>query len=368
MKKIVAITTSLVASLVLSGCGNSEDSTTCEFDVQSSLDKKEYSKVKELLAGECSDTFSVSDKSYTLALAYMGESGYAASDVIQMLIDAGNDDDAFVSFTKKVDDKKESGTIVALEKAKELFADSIDNKASTDDILAKCNEIDQNPKASSREKNACAYLGFNRTLTTAATVSYLTNDIDSAMNAIASKDDSDNGEEKATTPLDLKASLDALEWASNEEITNGSEITEKDITIANKAYKALTVKLEGKTFYRLAEENAPAEEASTVLTSGYCDKNANKENCNDIENTDGSIKDTEKECYACPIIGSENETLKVSDTLVDSINDGKDAILATIDDEDVRDSIDKFIDDISDSDDEEKEITMEDIINYLNNK
>jgi len=360
---------SLVATtalLMLNGCG--EDKTACQFDIQEAMDKGHYSSAISLLEGECSDTYNAQDTNYNLAFAYLGESGYGVSDILSALVDAGDDednssegDDAFADFVTSISEKSEDDAIVTLTKAKEYFVKSIDENATIDELKVECDA--DNNDTSKRFDDVCVYLGFTQTVITAASVNYLTNNVEATMKAIESDSEED------TTPLDTQASLDALAWAVGEaELPNESTITASDVVINGYNYQHLEVQLEGKTFFRLAESSAPSETSSTVVTKGYCDSNGSKESCGGIEQEDGSIDMNNPliaSCYACPVSFGD-DSLKMSEVLVDALNDGTDIIKSLVDDDDIDESIDDFMEEIAGEG--KDEVTIQDIIEYFNDE
>ena len=358
-KKIIA-TSAVVTSLLLSGCGSTD--TTCRIDVQRDIDKGRFDDAISKLEGECASVYSVSDKNFNLAAAYMGKSGFGVSDVVNMI--ATSDDDsnsgAFTSFTRSVNENKNAGSLTLLRKAKEFFLKSIrpDANASVLSTLCDGNTTTQTPRVS----NACLYVGFNQTLTTATTITYLTDDVDTLVQSI-------DGDANATTPDDMKASLDALSWAidTNNSLPNGSIITPTSVNIKGASYAALDVKQNGKDFYRLAKSMVRDANNSTVITDGYCQADGNTTACEGIENPDGSIDMTKPfaaSCYACPVTLDSTSSQGVADLLVDTLNLGTDAIVSISDDEDIQSSVTDFKKDITGGVD--RDITINDILQYLN--
>jgi hypothetical protein len=361
-KKIFA--TSLVAaSLLLSGCG--EDSTSCRFDVQNDLDTGAFDRAIEALNGECATSFNDSDRYFNLASAYMGKANFGAIDVVNLLLDVDDEaDDAFASFTRSVDEYKDDTSLEYLGKAQEYFLRAINPDANVSTLTTSVCDSSSDFN-DSRISNACFYIGFNQTIQATTTVTYLTNDVDSFASAL----ESDSEE----VPLDMQVSVDALAWATGSTLANGSTVTASDVNISGNVYKHLELVNNGLTFYRLATANAPASDASTLITDGYCDSDGNKTVCEGIEdNATGAITDTTLACYACPVTLGDGSGQNIAELLVDTLNGGTDAIGGVTNDEDIQDGVDDFIRDIkgldADANVSNVDVTIDDILQYLNNE
>ncbi len=344
----------LAASLLLSGCG-SED-TTCRIDVQTAMDKGDFNLAVSKLEGECSTAFGTAERNYNLAIAYMGKAGYGITDVLLSVIDSGDNTsgDAFATFASALTENKKENSSTYLKKSQEYFFKSIQTDAN-DTLSSLC--ANASTSTDNMLKNVCFYYGFNQTVTTVDTITYLTANIDAALESISNS----NG----STPSDLQASLDALSWATDSN-TTAVPVMASDVQINGKAYKHLDVNESGAIFYRLATSNAPDVNASTVLTYGYCDENGSTVNCQGIENSTGDINMSNAAasgCYACPVGIDSNSSTDVSEVLLDAINSGTDAIANLTDDPDIQQQIEEFKQDIGGVD---GNITMEDILNYLN--
>ncbi|QOP42256.1 hypothetical protein [Sulfurimonas marina] len=351
MYKQIISASVLTASLLFSGCGN--DETSCRIDVQQAIDEGDFTTAITKLEGECSTTFSDSDKYFYLASAYMGQSGFGVSDAVSMVVTASDSTgDTFSAFMQSVNDNKSVNALPLLDKSAGYFLMSIDPNAT----IADCTNVVLD--RTQREENACLYVGFNQAITTATSVTYLTTDVDSLVASI---------DGTGTTPDDMKASLDAIAWATSSVLPNGSTITPSDVNISGTVYKHLEVLQNGKTFYRLASSISPdATNGSTVVTSGYCDVNGSTTPCEGIEDVDGSIYDANLSlaCYACPVDFGDGDTKDMTQLLVDALNGGTDAISSVIDDADIQQSIDEFKTDMNVSAD--ANVTIQDILDYLN--
>jgi len=366
-KKVIA-TSMVVASLFFAGCG--DDTTSCRFDVQSDLDLGRFDDAIAQLDGACADAYTPSDRYFNLATAYMGKAGFGALDVVTMVLDADTDDeDAFASLTRSVNEHKNDDSLELLAKAQTYYLQSINPDANVSTLTTDICDVNDTNQTNTRIDNACFYIGFNQTFQATATITYLTDDVDTLVASINDSSDSST----ASTPLDMQASLDALSWATGGDATN---VTAESVTILGNSYAHLEV-TEGDngeyTFYRLAKSATPSAENSTVITNGYCDVDGNKTVCEGIENNvTGDINTAlanASGCYACPVVVDGNGTQDVAQLLVDSLNGGTDTIINVSDDEDLQESLDEFVQNITDDPNAkagETQVTLEQILEYLN--
>lgn len=355
-KKLLA--TSLVAASVLFvGCGSSD--STCRIDVQKALDSGDFNTAISKLDGECAATFSPSDKDLNLATAYMGKAGYSVSDIVKnMLVANDNSNDAFATFVSSMSATKQTNSSQYLQKSQDYFLESVKTN-SADTLKTLCAAANLATNTNTRLDNVCLYYGMNQTATTVDTISYLTNDVNKTIDSITNNTN--------TTPDDMKASLDALSWATNTSPLPSNVTNDRTVTLGTTSYKSLSVTENGKTFYRLADATAPSSTASTVLTDGYCAADGNKTACATIENTDGSIDLTNSAavtCYACPVGLDTNTSSNVVEVLVDAINNGTDSIAAVTNDPDIQQSVQDLKVKIDTNND--GVITSDEIIAYLN--
>lgn len=354
MKRKFFYGVSLAAALLLSGCGS--DDATCRIDVQTAMDKGDFDGAISKLDGECASAFSVSDKNYNLALAYMGKAGYGVSDVLISLLNSNDNasDDAFTTFASSLTKTKQADSSTYLQTSKEHFLHTLTSDAN-ETLANLC--VGASTSDNLRLRDVCFYYGFNQAVTTVDTLSYLTDDLSSALTSI-------NNKESENTPDDLQASLDALDFATSG--TKGN-VTNKPITIKGANYNHLVVTVNTKTFYRLATSNAPDPTASTILTDGYCDENGSKANCEGVELSGGDINTTNlaaTECFACPVGIDTNRSTDVVSVLVDALNEGTDTIANLSDDADTKQSIDDLKADIDTNHD--KNISTQEMLDYLN--
>ena len=361
-KKVISI--SLVAmAAMFTGCGN--DDTVCRIDVQKAIDEGRYDSAISDLNGRCANAFTSSDLNMNLAAAYMGKSGYSVSDIVDMIINSNGDGDAFTAFLSSVDSKKNANSLPLLNKAGKYFINAIARDGKRDAAtLCSPESLSRND---SRVTNACLYIGFNQTLTTANTITYLTGDVNTVIDSI--------NNDSNTTPYDMRASLDALAYVVDSNYTSRSDTTitgPSAVTIAGASFADINVTYNDngvlRTFYRLAKDVTRDANNTTLITDGYCDVDGNKSACEGIENDDGSIDTTKMaatNCHACPVVVdiSTGDGLSVAQLLVDSFNGGSDTIAAVSGDPDITSSIEDFKKEITGSAD--GNVTIQNIIDYL---
>jgi len=362
-KKVISI--SLVAmAAMFTGCGN--DDAVCRIDVQKAIDKGQYDSAISDLNGRCANAFTSSDLNMNLAAAYMGKSGYSVSDIVDMLVSSDDSNgDAFTAFLSSVDSKKNANSLPLLNKASQYFinAIAIDGKRDAATLCSPERLSEDNPRVT----NACLYIGFNQTLTTANTITYLTGDVDKVIDSINS--------DSNTTPYDMRASLDALAYVIDTAYTPRTDTTisgPSAVSIAGASFADVNVTYTdngvSKVFYRLAKNTTRDANNTTLITDGYCDANGNRTVCEGIENDDGSI-DTQNlaaaNCHACPVVVDINtgSGLSVAQLLVDSFNGGSDTIAAVSGDPDITSSIEDYKEEITGSRD--GNVTIQNIIDYL---
>jgi hypothetical protein len=374
MYKKVLATSMVAASLFFAGCG--EDSTGCRFEIQQDLDQARFDDAIDKLDGSCATTYTASDRYFNLATAYMGKAGFGAIDVVKIVLDANDTDgNAFSSFTRSVSDNINDDSLSFLKKSQNYFLLSVnpENNASKD-VCSDTNTTDNNT-TDSRVENACFYVGFNQTFQATTAITYLTNDVDTLVKAL------DDTNTTATTPLDMEVSLDALAWATdtNNTLPNGSVITPTDVTISGHPYTHLVIDINDSnnvpvTFYRLAKSSIRDVNNSTVITSGYCNADGNKTVCEGIEdNVTGAITSLNPvngyTCYACPVMMDGNNSQSIADLLVDTLNGGTNTLTTVSDDEEIKDSLDQFVQDLTGDKNAkagDTNVTLQQILDYLN--
>jgi hypothetical protein len=331
MKKILLSSVLVTTALLFTGCNSdSMSESECKFNVQTSLDQKEYDTTLDLLNNDCSTVLTDSAKSSNYGFAYLGKAGMDIYNVLSTMVEPGNS--SFGSFIQSINEDGNDNSLVYLQKATSSF-----NLANGN---LNCEALD----ISYSEKDICFYSGITDTLTAAITFNYLTDDLDSF---IAGTDN----------PNDMTASACSLEYSlsgicSNADISNINELTA--IVFANtKEYTPLNIEVLGTDTYQyMLKKDLVTNIDTVILTKDYCDINFNQ--CDILSAS----------CYACPVDKTNSDTeLSTLDLLVDSINSGLDTVGVLTDNPDIIQSIDDFKADLGNNG---AEITNQDIIDYLN--
>jgi hypothetical protein len=332
MKKILTI--SLIgATLLLSGCGSDSEGEQ-RLETQQSLDKADYQKVISNLETKAS----TKEDYLALAAAYMGKAGLSLSDLIAVVGDSGNNEDAFGSFVTSIDDAtKDSLTpLLDLTKATDYY-----------ELVVSANDCKESTTLTDAEKDVCIYKGLSQAMGVATSMSYIANDI-SAVFDTTSSDSSDTK---------LTASTCAMQYSFDPESVTDCTVTPKgDITFASGiTYSDIDVEVDGDTYEYLLTQTTPS---STTLTKDYCT----------TENFTREATKLNDSYHVCPIVEDANQTeITTSSVIVDALNNGLDAISVNADD-DLQSDVDDFKQEILDSSGKTADdtITEDDVINYLN--
>ena len=303
MKKLAYSSLSLMV-LLFSGCGGGSDEASCRFEVQQNLDTGNYAAVIAELSNEnsaCRGAYLNNEFQIDLGAAYMGEAGLSLSDIIGIIgVEDNTGNSSYGTFVDSVSKKQTNTALASLGKSGDAFTSALNG---TD-----CNAA----SLSSSEKDICLYLGLTQTLRATTTISYLLDDV------AAFFDDSSSG--NAAAKEEMEASLCALQFANLGTQCSGATVTGSDITFTysdglTRNFRDIKVVINGADYYRLATATGVTP-GTTVVTDGYCQ--------NDFSNP-SSAWSTGR--YACPLNqNSSQEDLNVSTLLVETLNDGLDAV------------------------------------------
>jgi hypothetical protein len=339
---------SLIISLTFSGCYNLETSS----DTNTTQDIPQYDQVIARLEG----TASTPQEYFELANAYMEKSGLVLSDVIQDISDSAQDADSpFMAFVQSV--QPSSGE----------DATSMEdlNKATDYEMMIIGDRCDEDENLTDFEKDVCLYKGLTQTMNVANTINSLSDDV--------SKIET-QGDAK------LQASSCAMQYAFNG-VINGCSITETGpVTFeqSGATYDSIAVYSNGKEYEYLLHRDDTTHTRELIITDGYC--STDDFNTREVTLSDASY-------YPCPVTTKEGETpVTANNNLVDSLNEGTDAILAVSDNyEELAQTVKEFKIEISAVGDDNKvvsdtiitvdtdnaningtDINMQDMIEYLN--
>jgi len=367
VKKQLSVAAAVLAAglLGLGGCGGSSDS--CRLDVQRDMDDGNFNAVINTLEpadSSCRSEYAGNNFYLVLASAYMGKSGVAVSDFVQIAIDSGaSGNDAFKAFISNVDQKTDVNSLGALSLAKASV------KSFNGGVDLNCTPAAQ-ADYSYYKKDACMYAGMIGTVNASVTVSTLTTNVQGWIDDNATGTDDVNGN---NNPDDMDAATCALNYA-----VDGNTTCQNDMTVMVKApsvafkdqdgntvntYESIMVTVGGtktgqadKQFYKLISGVSGTATGSVAITDGSCTADAFAA-CSTADGTG---------CFACPITQELNATeITMTDTIVDGLNN-TDGILGSIDkDSDLYKAVAKLKEKI----DKNKDgvITTAEVIEYLQN-
>ncbi len=321
------ISSLMTIAIIFSACdGDSEGESRLETQVM--LDNADYEGVISKLAKSAN----VSDEeNLALGAAYMGRAGLSLSDLVKVIGDSNDEENAFGAFISSIEE--------ATKESKTPLADLQNATASYDNVVGnKCNDNN----ISDSQKDLCIFKGLSQVMSTATTFSYIADDIGLVF-------DNEGTDDKLT------ASTCAMEYALNLENDCQIKVLDDNLTFASKlSYKKIEVTTNGKPFEYLLTDT------STVITKGYC-------SLEDFSTREDNT--TNSDYHICPVNEDPNtKELTTGAILADALNNGVDAISGAANDDDMQDDINEFKKEVlaSSGKSSNETITEQDIVNYLN--
>lgn len=330
----------LLITLSFTGCYEIKNSDSLN-STTTSLQTADYQKTIARLEGVASTP----EEYFELANAYMQRSGLILSEVIQSISDSSKDAQSpFLAFVGSVKSSNETDT------------KSIDdlNKATDYQMLIIGDRCEEGANLTDFEKDVCLYKGLTQTMEVANTINAMSDDI-TQINT--------QGDEK------LQASSCAMQYAFNGIVDNCSvsEIGKVTFDETSTTYDRIAVYSNGKEYEYLLHKNEITHMRELVITDGYC--STETFNTREYKLTDASY-------YPCPVTTDEKEEeVTANNNLIDSLNEGTDAILAVADNyEELAQTVRDFRIEISTVGEDgktdktilEMDIDMQDMIEYLN--
>jgi hypothetical protein len=336
----------LLISLTLTGCYEIESNNSSDNNSTQDEEIPEYQQVISNLEGVASTP----QEYFELADAYMQRSGLVLSDVIQEISDSTKDAESpFLAF------------VASVQPSSEAEASSIQDldKATDYQMLIIGDRCETNVDLTEFEKEVCLYKGLAQTMEVANTINSMSDDV-SQINT--------NGDAK------LQASSCAMQYAFNgiiEKYCSISEIGEVTFDESATTYDRIAVYTDGKEYEYLLLRDDKMHTREVIVTEGYCSSN------------DFSLREsklTDNSSYPCPVSTVEGaEQITANNNLIDSLNEGTDAILAVSDNySELATTVQEFRVEISSVNQEdqsnetvdetipETDIDMQDMIEYLN--
>lgn len=346
----ILLTTLLSSAVFYSGCDSSNSpfgsNNNSNIDFEKMLTDKNYLGVINHLKGNASK-----DMEYiTLGSAYMGLSGLNINDVISKICESGDDSGhSLMKFTysAKYDKEKCAVPLSYLNQATNYFMKVIGTRCTTDiDSLTEF------------EKEVCVYKGLSQTMESVTTLNYIKQqDLNSVVDGVVDKK--------------LKAASCAMEFAFNGSISECSIYKKGQVHFQenDKTYEQITVYTNGAEFEFLLA-NGKNNTQEVIVTNGYCkvdDYSSRVDSKNDPAYSSSSF-------HACPINLNEDITkanidhFTTNEFIVNSFNEGVDAILAGSDNKRLKESVEGFKKEIFDARENKNKSTRideEDMIQFL---
>ena len=328
LKKILS-TSLVIATLILSGCGDSDGESRLE--AQSELDAGNYENVIALLEPTSEST--TEEEYQILASAYMTKAGFGLADIVDLMAtsnDTGGD--GFASFASNIADGRSDTALQDLATAINYY----------DEVLG--TESCDATGLTGTQKDICLFKGLSSLVKTATTLSYLGD-----LTSFGSTDGSDD---------ELTASTCAMQYAFDGTIGAGCiKVDGSTPTFSSdNSYGSFTMTVNSVDYFYLKTIGATVD--STIITDGYCKTDFTT--CTPANNTD---------CFACPVNQTAGaEELATTTVLLDLLNNDIDAIAAATggdatDTDSMTSDIDAFKEEVGGAD---GIVTEQELIDYLN--
>lgn len=332
-------------TLLLTGCGNSDEAASCRFDVQLNLDSGNFEAVIAELtnpSSACYDAYNGDEWQIDLGAAYMGRAGLGTSDIIGLIgVEDGTGNSTLETFIDSVIKKQTSTALPDLKSASSSYTTAL-GVADCASPLTLTNS----------QKDICLYRGLADTMLTSTTISYLLDDISTLF------DDTDTLAQAAAQE-EMDASMCALIFSNDgSTCAEASTVVPTDVTFtyednSTRDFRDIAVTINGNEYHRLATATAVTP-GTTIVTDGYCDNFFANE-------TDTWVSPL----YACPLnrdsaAGDESVLTLLTETLASGL-DGVEAALSG--DPELQQDITDYKLEVDPNDDDN--VTLTEIDNYL---
>jgi hypothetical protein len=348
----------ILSLLLFSGCNDSatkSESETPISSVETMLSNGDYEEVIETLASSASSF----DDYMALAQAYLGMSGFTTDDIIEK-INANRD--SLMDFAQAAYEvtKNSDAPLIYLDKATDYYLKIVETKCES---AAKYGSVE----LSDFESQVCLFKGLAQTM-----------EVVTVMNCII--EDMDEQEEQNNK---LKASSCAMQYGFNG-VADGCSVEEAgDVTFSRSGttYEKIVVGVNGYEFAHLLIENKTLNTKEVILTDGYCLTDNFSSRVDDLEKVEGDASEYE----VCPVnLSGQDEVLlpvtqdisvmtqqiSINSSLVENLNSGTESIeIGGVDNTTLLESIRSFKEQIFETreyDDGNETISVEDVINFLN--
>ena len=347
LKRIVA-STLVWSALLLSGCGDNDGEEFVQ--MQQDLDKGNYEAIIKKYEGVAS-----TDEEYmALAAAYMQKAGLGLADLMVVIADSTEDEnaEAFASFVKSVK-KSSSQTVLS-----DLEKSSLNYKT----VVSDCTSLN----LSSSQEDACLYRGLAQTLKAASTIGYIADNLESFGSDASGEADAKLTSTACAMEYALRNSYDTSKCT----LTSGQTLTFD----SNVTYSSIFMAVNGENFEHLLRNMNGVKR--TAITDGFC---TTDDFATRVADKNASTYDP-LTYHVCPVTQSaEDDEITTEGLIVDALNDGVEAISGIATDE-MQGDIDEFKCEVlggvytsygesgSCTENLASDVTTQQVINYLETK
>ncbi|ORT48534.1 hypothetical protein ST37_17340 [Vibrio sp. qd031] len=346
MKKTLLSVAILSIGFGLVGCNEvDQNGELCRYYVKQDLSTQNFnSALTRLDSQSCQDSYPNGDYMVDQGAAYMGRAGSSLIDIIDATTNENTE--GFSSFVSSMQQSKTDTTLVDLQSAAQVFNQYITMHESAN-------------VSNTTIDSVRLFNGFTNVVKTSTAIDSLLNgNLDAWIDSDNNPDD--KTVDRASCALEYIYQTNSSSSCDDLETTETANISFDD----GSSYTLLTVTDPAPSFEfdqyligTLADEND-----SMVMTDGYCFSDYSPAEKGDVTS------------YPCPVNKGVGDDLNMEEFLVGAINEGFDSILAVVDssgqdeDGDIRKSIIEFKEEIASGLGENDEITLDHIIQYLNDQ
>jgi len=368
MQKFI-ISTSTILTLLLSGCGSSED-TSCRLNVQRNMDKANYDAViEELDQASCQKEYDGDEFRITLAAAYMNKSGLNFTSIIESTTNSSGD---FASFAQNIEENSNPGARANLDRAKREYEKYLDGTECID-----LSTLESTDSLKNGKKDVCLFKSLTEAILATKNITVLAGNIQAwldpnqELNASDDLNQDDIPDEvnanscslKYTQDLDCSVTIDGTpmkETITLKTIDSNLVINDKPFELIESGVTDAAAQKDPNTFVSLIyyPDDNNLSDKYKVLTEGFCKT--------DMTPCDDDAKEyIPNSCYPCPEFDIDSKKpLNYNASLVENLNDGLDGTSSIVSDQSVKDSIDKFKQDFTENN-STKKLAITNVITFL---
>lgn len=317
---------SVALATLLAGCGGAEDTAeACRYAVATAIDQGDYDAALARITGSCASAYTADERNMYLGAIYVGKAGYDVPTIVNEMTGVNQSDtDSYQSFVDAFASKASGASLDNLNLATGYYRAVL---GSSDPNYCSANQA----SLTAIQKDACFYIGLAETATSATTLSLLFGGNMTAWTTPqAGCAPGGNDADDDQIADEAEATACAINYASGVACTGGASVSslgpkqfvtptgsgtfeEVRITVAGAACPT------GNTYLKPITTTAPR---SPVVTDGLCTADAG------VYQACSSISELTN-CFPCPVING-NGSMTVESTIVDALNNGSSAIIASV--------------------------------------